>query len=38
MVRRALLDAQELWYPIVLQPRVSVNRDGRGGSAPDPLV
>ena len=45
-VRRALLNARELWYPIVLQlhrfmvavSRVSVNHDGRGGSAPDPLV
>ena len=43
---RTLLRARELWYPNVLQlhrfmvaiARVSVNHDGRGGSAPDPLV
>ena len=41
----SLLSARELWFPIVLQldrfmvaaSRVSVNHDGRGGSAPDPL-
>ena len=45
-VRRALLNARELWYPIVLQLHrfmvaiswVSVNHDGRGGSATDPFV
>ena len=45
-VRRAVLNARELWYPIILQlhrymvavSRVSVNHDGRGGSAPVPLV
>ena len=45
-VRRALLNARELWYLIVLQlhrfivavSRVSVHHDGRGRSAPDPLV
>ena len=45
-VRRALRNARELWYPIVLQLHrfmvaiswVSVNHDGRGGSAPDFLV
>ena len=42
--RRALLDARELWYPTALQlhrymvpvSRVTVNHDGRGGSAPRP--
>ena len=45
-VRRALLRAWELWYPIVFQlhrpmvavARFSVNHDGKGGSARDPLV
>ena len=45
-VRRALLNARDYWYPILLQlhrfmvavSRVVVNRVGRGGSAPDPLV
>ena len=44
--RRALLNARELWHPVVLQlhrfmvavSHVSVNHDGRGGSALDPLV
>ena len=44
--RRALLNAREFGYPTMLQlhrfmvavSRVSVNHDGRGGSAPDPLV
>ena len=43
---RVLLNAPEYWYPIVLRlhrfmvavARVSVNHDGRGGSAPDLLV
>ena len=43
---RALLNARDHWYPIMLQlhrftiavSRVAVNHDGRGGSAPDPLV
>ena len=41
-----LLKARSYWYPIMLYlhrfkiavARVSVNRDGRGGTAPDPLV
>ena len=45
-VRRALLNVREFWYPIMLQlqrfmvavSRVSVNHDGKGGSALDPLV
>ena len=45
-VRRALLNARELWYPVVLQlhrfmvaiAQVSVSQGGRGGSSPDPLV
>ena len=45
-VQRALLNAREFWYPIVLQLHrfmvviswVSVNHDGWGGSALDPLV
>ena len=40
-VRRALFNARELWYPNMLQLygfMVSVNHDGRGGSALDPLV
>ena len=44
-VRRALLNAREFWYPILLQSqlftiavsRVAVHHDGRSGSAPDPL-
>ena len=44
--RRRLLKARSLWYPIVLDlhrfmiatARVLVNHDGRGGTAPDPLV
>ena len=44
--RRALLNAREFGYPTMLQlhrfmvavSRVSVNHDGRSGSAPDPLV
>ena len=44
--RRAMFNAREVWHPIVLQlhrfmvavSRVSVNHDGPGGSAPDPLV
>ena len=43
---RALLKARDHWYPIILQlhrfmvslSRVAVNHDGRGDSAPDPLV
>ena len=45
-VRRALINARSTWYPVMLQLQwfkiaiswVSVNHDGRGGSAPDPLV
>ena len=45
-LRRALLRARGFWCPSVLQlhqfmvaiSRVSVNHDGRAGSAPDPLV
>ena len=45
-IKRALVDARELWYPIVLQlhqfknaiSRVAVNQDGRGGTSPVPLV
>ena len=45
-VRRALVNARGLSYPIIQQlhrfliaiSRVSVNHDGRGGTAPDPLV
>ena len=45
-VRRALVNARSFWYPIMLQlhrfmiavSRVSVNHDGRGGTAPDPVV
>ena len=44
--RRRLLEACGYWYPIMLDlhrfmiavARVSVNHDGRGGTAPDPLV
>ena len=44
--RRRLLKARSLWYPIMLDlhrfmiavARVSVNHDGRGGTAPDPLI
>ena len=44
--RRRLLKARSYWYPIMLDvhrfmttvARVSVNHDGRGGTAPDPLV
>ena len=43
---RRLLKARSYWYPIMLDlhrfmiavARVSVNHDGRGGTAPDPLV
>ena len=44
--RRRLLGARSHWYPImndlhrfmVAIARVSVNHDGKGGTAPDPLV
>ena len=44
--RRRLLKARSYWYPIMLDlhrfmiavARVSVNHDGKGGTAPDPLV
>ena len=44
--RRRLLMARSHWYPIMLDlhrfmiavARVSVNHDGKGGTAPDPLV
>ena len=44
--RRTLLGARSHWYPIMVDlhrfmiaiARVSVNHDGRGGTAPDPLV
>ena len=44
--RRRLLKARSLWYPIMLDLHrfmiavawVSVNHDGKGGTAPDPLV
>ena len=44
--RRKLLGARSYWYPIMTDlhrfmiaiARVSVNHDGRGGTAPDPLV
>ena len=44
--RRRFLKARSHWYPILLDlhrftiaiARVSVNHDGRGGTAPDPLV
>ena len=43
---RALLNARNHWYPIMQQlhrfmiafSRVTVNHDGKGSSAPDPLV
>ena len=43
---RRLLKVRSHWYPVVLQlhrfmiavARVTVNHDGRGGTAPDPLV
>ena len=46
MLGRRLLKARSYWYPIMLDlhrfmiavARVSVNHDGRGGTAPDPLV
>ena len=45
-VQRALINARSFWHPFVMQlnrymiaaARVSVNHDGRGGSAPDPVV
>ena len=44
--RRRLLQARSHWYPImsdlhrfmIAVARVSVNHDGKGGTAPDPLV
>ena len=44
--RRRLVKARSHWYPIILDlhwfmiaiARVSVNHDGKGGTAPDPLV
>ena len=44
--RRKLLQARSYWYPIMTDlhrfmiaiGRVSVNHDGKGGTAPDPLV
>ena len=44
--RRRLLKARTHWYPVMLDlhrfmiavARVSVNHDGKGGTAPDPLV
>ena len=44
--RRMLLEVRSQWYTIMLQlhrfiiavARVTVNHDGRGGTAPDPLV
>ena len=44
--RRQLLGARSYWYPIMTDlhrfmiaiARVSVNHDGKGGTAPDPLV
>ena len=44
--RRKLLQARSYWYPIMADlhrfmiaiARVSVNHDGKGGTAPDPLV
>ena len=44
--RRRLLQARGYWYPVITDlhrfmiaiARVSVNHDGRGGTAPDPLV
>ena len=45
-IRRALLNARNLWYPVILQLHgymvavsgVAVNHGGRGGSASGPLV
>ena len=44
--RRRLLQARSYWYPVVADlhrfmiaiARVSVNHDGKGGTAPDPLA
>ena len=44
--RRRLLQARSYWYPVMTDlhrfmiaiARVSVNHDGKGGTAPDPLV
>ena len=37
--RRKLLQVRSYWYPIMIAiARVSVNHDGKGGTAPDPLV
>ena len=44
--RHILLQARSYWYPIMTDlhrfiiaiARVSVNHDGKGGTAPDPLV
>ena len=44
--RRKLLQVRSYWYPIMTDlhrfmiaiARVSVNHDGKGGTAPDPLV
>ena len=44
--RRRLLKARSYWYPVMLDlhrfmnavARVAVHHDGRGGTAPDPLV
>ena len=44
--RRRLLQARSYWYPLMTDlhrfmiaiARVSVNHDGKGGTAPDPLV
>ena len=44
--RRRLLQARSYWYPVMADlhrfmiaiARVSVNHDGKGGTAPDPLV
>ena len=44
--RRSLFKARTHWYPVMQQlqrvmiavSRVAVNHDGKGGSAPDPLV
>ena len=36
---RRLLQARSYWYPTMIAiARVSVNHDGKGGTAPDPLV
>ena len=45
-VRRAVVNAMDLWYPffqqhlrfVIAVSRVPVNHDGRGGSSSDPLV